>query len=382
MKMLTLLMLVFLSACTTPPPVAQAPALFHDVLFEKTHVDFNPDELFKLNEDMLKYVNVDLARQRREEGNELALYNALYDKKGMRITYDARRTKTAIETFNDRTGNCLSLVIMTAAFAKAMDFPVSYQEVHMDEQTTNIDDLYFASRHVNVVIGKKWAARVRDDANEPLLKIDFLSPSEISGQIATPLRENTIIAMYLNNRAAEILAEKKHSQAYWWLRQAIQFDPSYSPAYNTLGIIYWQKGFYQYAKPAFEAALALEPDNLNVMSNLAQIYLLNGEFARGEKLAAYVKENRPAPYLYYFRLGKTEMNSANYAEAKALFTKELKREPEHHEVHFWLALAHYRLNELSAAKLHLSKAQEFGYTETDRKVYASKLNALQKLSLH
>lgn len=382
MKTLTLLMLILMSACTTQAPIMQAPPLFHDALFEKAHVDFNPNDIFKLNEDMLNYINIDLARQRRSDGNELALYNALYNKREMRINYDARRTKTAVETFNDRAGNCLSLVIMTAAFAKAMDFPVTYQDVHVEEQMSHIDDLYFSSRHVNILIGKKSTALIRDNIDEQLLKIDFLSPRETFGQIAKTIGENTIIAMYLNNRAAEILAEKKHAQAYWWLRQAIQIDPSYSPAYNTLGIIYWQKGYYQYAKPALEYALALEPDNLNVMSNLAQIYLLNGELERGEKLAAYVKENRPAPYLHYLRMGKAEMNSANYAEAKTLFIKELKREPEHHEVHFWLALAHYRLNELNEAKIHMSKAQEFGYTETDKRVYASKLNALRKLSHH
>ena len=92
---------------------------------------------------MIRYLKIDLAPQRKFEGDEVALYNALYDKTQMRISYDARRTKTASETFRDRTGNCLSLLIMTAAFSKEMGFPVSYQEVQMNEQWSNIKDLYF-----------------------------------------------------------------------------------------------------------------------------------------------------------------------------------------------------------------------------------------------
>lgn len=381
-KFFTLLISVLLCGCATQKPIASAPPLFHDALFEQSKVAFDPHDIFKLNQEMLDYLNIDLAQQRRIDGGELALYEALYDKKRLRISYDASRTKTAIETFKDRTGNCLSLAIMTAAFAKAMDFPITYQEIRVDEQWSNIQDLYFSSRHVNILIGKKSSRITQNLGNQHALKIDFLNPAELAGQVATPISENTVMAMYLNNRAAEALAETKHNQAYWWLKQAIQIDPSFSPAYNSLGIVYWRAGHYQYALPALEYALSLEPDNLNIMSNLAQIYELNGDIERGEKLALYVKENRPAPYLHYFRLGKAEMNTAHFAEAKMLFLKELKREPEHHEVHFWLALAHYRLHEFSEAETHLAKAQKFGYTETDRKIYASKLNALQKQSIH
>lgn len=375
------LIFAFLLGCATQTPIASAPPLFHDTLFETTKVALDPRDIFKLDQDMLDYINVDLGQQRKIDGGELALYEALYDKKKLRINYDASRTKTAIETFKDRTGNCLSLAIMTAAFAKAMDFPITYQEIRVGEQWSNIQDLYFSSRHVNILIGKKSTRIAQTLGDQHSLKIDFLNPAELVGQVATPISENTVIAMYLNNRAAEALAESKHTQAYWWLKQAIQIDPSFSPAYNSLGIVYWRAGLYRYSLPALEYALSLEPDNLNIMSNLAQIYVLNGDIERGEKLAHFVKENRPAPYLHYFRLGKAEMNTANFAEAKKLFSKELKREPEHHEVHFWLALAHFRLNEFSDAEMHLAKAQKFGYTETDRKIYASKLNALQKLSL-
>ena len=380
MKFILVLCSILLCGCATQAPINSAPPLFHDALFESPKVSFDPQDIFKLDPEMIRYLKIDLAPQRKFEGDEVALYNALYDKTQVRISYDARRTKTASETFRDRTGNCLSLLIMTAAFSKEMGFPVSYQEVQMNEQWSNIKDLYFVSRHVNILIGKKPKGGMSDFEKANLLKIDFLSPHETKGQRTTEISENTVVAMYLNNRAAEVLAERKYAQAYWWLRHAIQIDPLFAPAYNTLGITYWRAGHYQHAIPALEYSLTLEPDNLSVMSNLAQAYPLNGEIERGEKLAQYVKEHSPAPYLHYFRLGKDEMRLEHYSEAKALFVRELEREPEHHEVHFWLALANYRLSEFREAEKHMSKAKEFSYTEAEKTIYSSKLNAMRRIS--
>ena len=59
----------------------------------------------------------------------MALLEALYTQGELRLEYDARRTRTAAEAFDARMGNCLSLVIMTAAFATEMQLQVRFQDV-------------------------------------------------------------------------------------------------------------------------------------------------------------------------------------------------------------------------------------------------------------
>lgn len=382
MKYLILCLTIFLCACTTSPTQhAQQPALmFQDDLFGGVVKTVNVDEIFTLTPAMRRYLDVDLAMQRRIEGDEFALYKALYDKRQIKIDYDGRKTKTAGETFRDRSGNCLSLAIMTAAFAKAMGFPATFQHVNVRESWSNVGELYFASRHVNIVIGRRNLDIPRFQDQTSLLVIDFFPPTTPVLRIASVLSEKEVVAMYLNNRAAEKLAENKIEEAYWLARQALQNAPEYAVAYNTLGIAYWRSGHYEAARVALEFALATDPEDLNTMSNLAQIYALTGQTQKSEQLAAYVKENRPKPYLYYFRLGKKEMALGNYAKAKELFSQELTREPEHHEVHFWLALAHFHLHELQGSKQHLAQAQEFSYTEKERQLYSSKLNALREFA--
>jgi hypothetical protein len=46
------------------------------------------------------------------------LFDALYGNGRLRLDYDSAMTRNATEAFAARSGNCLSLVLMTAAFAR------------------------------------------------------------------------------------------------------------------------------------------------------------------------------------------------------------------------------------------------------------------------
>lgn len=53
------------------------------------------------------------------------------------------------------------------------------------------------------------------------------------------------------------------------------------------------------------------------------------------------------------------------------------RDPNYHEFHFWLALAHFLLGELQQANEQLTIAQENSTTQHDHDLYAAKLNRLK-----
>ena len=56
-----------------------------------------------------------------------------------------------------RSGNCLSLVIMTAALAKGLELPVRFQSVTADETLGRSGDIQFIIGHVNVTLGDRTA---------------------------------------------------------------------------------------------------------------------------------------------------------------------------------------------------------------------------------
>jgi Tfp pilus assembly protein PilF len=53
---------------------------------------------------------------------------------------------------------------------------------------------------------------------------------------------------------------------YRWLR-ATEIDPTYAAAFNNLAIAYEQQGEAEKARAAYEKAVALEPNNLQIRQN-------------------------------------------------------------------------------------------------------------------
>lgn len=53
---------------------------------------------------------------------------------------------------------------------------------------------------------------------------------------------------------------------YRWKR-ATEIDPTYPAAWNNLGIAYEQKGMFEEALEAYEEALDLAPDDINIQQN-------------------------------------------------------------------------------------------------------------------
>src|SRR3546814_9694850 len=68
-------------------------------------------------------------------------------------------TRNAAEAFAAHTGNCMSLVVLTAAMADELGLDVQFQEVLGDPTMSRNGDLLFYNGHVNVVLREKLAEK-------------------------------------------------------------------------------------------------------------------------------------------------------------------------------------------------------------------------------
>jgi regulator of sirC expression with transglutaminase-like and TPR domain len=266
-----LLAVVLLAAgCATPPPPAPPTPvpLLHDKLFPGAVRPPAADDLFTLSAEMEAYANRHLLSLLRQSDPRQALVDTMYLKGGLQLSYDASRTRTAAEAFAARQGNCLSLVIMTAAFAQWLGLPVSFQSVLVEETYSRNGDLTLASQHVNLVIGPPPLRPGVGRGTEDTLVVDFLPAADIRGQRGRPLERRTIVAMFFNNRAAEALVDGQLDQAYWLAREALLHDPGYVNAANTLGVIYARAGHDGAAEAALRHVLASDATAINALSNL------------------------------------------------------------------------------------------------------------------
>jgi tetratricopeptide (TPR) repeat protein len=381
MKALALLLCLLLAGCASSPRerAQDLAPLLHDAAFAPPSEPVGSAGLFALSPAMRAYLKSPrFATYLRQRGSDQGLVDALYEKGELQIEYDSTMTRTAAQTYAARSGNCLSLVIMTAAFAKELGMPVRYQSVEVADTWSRQGGLYLVSSHVNLSLGRR-ATDLHGNAGERMLTIDFLPPQDMTGYRTRAIEERDIVAMYLNNRAAEALVQDRIDDAYWWARAAVLEHPGAGMAYNTLGVVHHRRGDVARAERALRVALELEPDSLAPMQNLLPLLETLGRSAEAQALAARIARLNPEPPYHFFDEGMKAWAAGDYRKAKALFAREVKRAPESDEFHLWLALAHLRLGETAPAREQLALARETSTRPDTRERYEAKLAQLKAL---
>jgi Tfp pilus assembly protein PilF len=367
---------VLLAACASvPAPPQRADLLFDDARFTPATERIDAKDVFALTPEMREYLRTDIARFVRYKGSQHGLYEALHDTGVLKLEYDAAKTRNASQAFDARAGNCLSLVLMTAAFAKEMGLPVRFQNVFTDETWSRSGDFYLSIGHVNLTLGRRLAEV--SSFSEQTVTIDFLPTQDIRGARCWIIDEPTIVAMYMNNRAVESLTAGDVNEAYWWAREAIVQEPKFLSAINTLGVVYQQHGDLPQAQRALEYALAREPANVRAMSNLASVLYARQQPIAAREMMRRLAQLEPDPPFGYFKRGLAAMHDGDYRLARDMFAKEVDRAAYYHEFHFWLALAYVGLGEMDKARAHMATAAENSTTRRDHDLYAAKLDRLR-----
>jgi Flp pilus assembly protein TadD len=362
---------------------ADTAPLIHDELFPPSRDVIDPAQVMTMSPKMREFLRARLPNagsgtlMTETRDMRHMLLDALYTRGELQLEYDAETTRTAAEAFDAKAGNCLSLAMMTAVFAREAGMPIMFRQIYDEEQWSRVGDLQVVSGHVNIALGRRKTDFRVIGNDEPSLVVDFLPGAQIARQRAMPLEERTIVAMYFNNRAAELMAQAQLDRAYWYARAAWLHEPRLLAALNTLGVIYRRHGDTALAERAFRAVLAREPANVQAMANLAQALRLQGQLAEAEQLETRLAQIQPYPPFKFFDLGVAAMKAGEYAQARDLFAKEIARSAYYHEFHFWMALANVGLGKWDVVREELAKAEEYSVTQPQRRLYAAKLESLK-----
>ncbi|RZA34476.1 MAG: tetratricopeptide repeat protein [Lysobacteraceae bacterium] len=377
----TLLSLSLLVGCASvQPPAAPLPP-FADARFAPPAEPVDATDLFTLSPAMRSYLNSpSFNRHLRQSGKRNGLVDALYSKTDLQLEYESSKTRTAAETFADRSGNCLSLVIMTAAFAKELKMPTRFRSVDVGNAWSRTAGLYLGSAHVNIGVGDAANSGVHGSEPTEFLIVDFIPQYEAANLRARDLDEDDIVALYMNNRAAEMLVQDRVDEAYWWARAAVSKRPGLIPALNTLAVIYNRHGELALAEQTYRAALDREPENVMVMRNLQPVLATLGKHAEASALAQRVASIEPFPPYHHFDAGMLALRAGDFDKARALFARELKRAPFNDEFLFWHGVAHLRLGDVKHAREQIAKAVDNSTRQDTRQLYSAKLAQLRRVS--
>lgn len=288
------------------------------------------------------------------------------------------------ETYNATTairlnkGNCMSLAILTTAYAKIIGLEFSYRKVSTLPVFTKKDDVILSSSHVQTLI---YDPNFIADKNffylsNPAVVIDYFpSKSHRSGR---KFSLKTFLAMYYKNIAADALMDKDLNKSFLYANKAYQLDTENIETINLLAVIHRRSGDLQTAEAIYKTSLNKGQTNIALLSNY--IMLLKSQHRMDEVNTLQNKLNQlddPDPYQW---LGEayTAKNIGNIKQAEIYFKKALAKAPYLNQAYMGLYKIYVKQNKLKKAQTMLVKALEWTYELDERKLYKYKLYNIEQ----
>jgi Flp pilus assembly protein TadD len=310
-----------------------------------------------------------------------------------RIRYDTAADKygikTARETFESGTGNCLSFSNMFIAMARYAGLEAEYQEIPTPPNWARNGEVLFFTLHVGAFVD----INDYDDYTVQLYGLQgnrvgvwsttrryMFTPSELGGYgpgtsplSARPIPDHRAFAQHYNNIGSMHLSDGNYVGAYRYFVKAIHVDPKLNFAWSNLGVVYGRNGQFEAAAAAYRQGLSVSrgPDDVTVMTimgNMARLYRRTGDAENAdyfEKEVASFRERNP---YYHYAMAKTAFYDALYGESVRHFKNAIERKDDDHLFYYGLALAYFKLGDLKNVEKSLDRAKHFAWDD-DKKDY-------------
>jgi Flp pilus assembly protein TadD len=275
------------------------------------------------------------------------------------IRYEPDLTLTAGETFRQRAGNCLSFSALYLLMAREAGLDAVFQDVPVLPNWRKDGSAFVVERHINV--------RVRIGHSSYV--IDFRPPAAVAYARARRISDQNATAQYLGNLGVERFTAADAAGAYRLFRRGLEVDPGVAPLWVNLGVVLGRNGQFDAATAAYETALALEPENLSALSNLAGLVEHRGDTERLQQLSRRIADYRARNPYYQYWLGERRLQAGDPHAALRAFRAALRLMPTESDFHFALARTWRALGREDEARRSLAQALERAASESIRQRY-------------
>ena len=190
------------------------------------------------------------------------------------------------------------------------------------KEPTNLDykyfmgSLYLSNRELEksisylqeVVANRPWHYWSHHSLGQALYRIGKTSDGQRYMDLAKEMQKDIESIDYWNN-----LANMNPDQTLLWIN---------------LGDAYRQMSRFDEAKNAFQVALSLDPTNVAIQNNLANLYLLSGDTLQAIIRYEAILATDPSLADIWINLGVVHINSGRKTEARKAWVKGLEYDPD------------------------------------------------------
>lgn len=286
------------------------------------------------------------------------------------------RTLPAATTIDTRSGNCMSLALVTTAYARLADVEIGWQLADAEPVYSSEGSVIYSAEHIQTLLYRpEFSLNSHSFAfGRPYLLVDYYTDN--SPSTGTRLREAEMIALVYQNLAIEALAESRLRESFWFLRAALEQDEANANLYNAMAVVHRRAGDTETAERLYRFALDEFGDRLIVLRNYRKLLLAQNRIDDAELVERRIMRlPDPDPYPL-LGLGDEAAENGKPDVALAYYRRASEVAPYLHEIYLKIARIHTQRGDLKRAERALRQARDHAWADSDQQRYQAKLMAL------
>ena len=329
------------------------------------------DDPIRISDEMKQFLDGRIDRSSDHMSQLHALVRTVFQENALNFNY-VTKTRTAIETYNQRGGNCVSFTFLFIGMARYLGLDARFREVEVVPTWSKVGDIVSISGHANVAVFIGSQGYVVD----LFPRVDRI---QLGGTVVSDQRA---VAHYLSNRAVDLLGIGQPSAAIVDFKKALESDPSAPFVWTNLGVANSLSHEPAEAEKCYLKALQLNPTEMVAMSNLAALYQSTGRAREAKSYASKVRRFKLKNPYYHFGLGMQAYQSGEYKTAIDHFKTALKIKPVEHNFDLAMARAYAQLGDIDKTTAFLKLAAKNAPDELSKLHYNEKLAILAARQPH
>jgi hypothetical protein len=381
MKFIYVIGLVLLSGCNstinnTTTEVQNANTLLNHSLFVQQPT-YSVEAIFALppaEQDRFLHYHLNALSNGVREDRIIASY---LEDKLKHFTYDGA-TLSAAQTLTEDKGNCISLAILTQAYANVIGIETSFREVASIPVYRMTGQTLLISTHLNT----KLIAPFQDEegwitAIRPGTVIDYF-PEQDTHLVGTTTVDDLISKFYANLATKALLASE-FDIAYSYIHQALRYVKNDPELINIAAILHRRIGDLDTAKLLFGFALEHGFLSTNLIANYASLAQATNDQELIERLDIINEKIAKTPF-DIITIAQKAVKNKQYVKAEALLMPLTQAYSYLPEPYIELAKLYYYKNNVSKSKYYLLEALNKAEDRDKLNIYQAKLSTLEQMT--
>lgn len=246
------------------------------------------------------------------------------------------KTYTASEAMSKNSGNCMSLAILTTAFARLIDVEMDYRKIHSLPMYEKHGNIILSSDHVQSLLYDPSFAPEENYVyiSRPAIVIDYFPQEDnIPSKILNPTK---FLAMYYVNKAAEFYIESDLDTAFVYAKRAYNIDHQSVSAMNLLALLFKRKGDVVSAEQLYLAAMKSKDVNISLLDNYIVLLKQQGRMSLARNVKSSIENiYDPNPY-HWLEKAQSATLENEYEDAERFYLKVIKLAPYVKQAYFEL----------------------------------------------